>query len=68
MAPEAVEDFKLLPARGRSIMHDAIETHLRYEPEKVSHSQIKRLRGIVIRNIGYQWEKSECSTMLWRKL
>lgn len=46
MAPEAVEDFKLLSARDRSIVRDAIETHLRYEPKKVSLSRIKRLRGI----------------------
>jgi len=46
MAPEAVEDFKLLSARDRSIVRDSIETHLRYEPKKVSRSRIKRLRGI----------------------
>ncbi len=45
-APEAVQDFKRLSARNRSIVRDAIEKHLRYEPEKVSKSRIKRLRGI----------------------
>ncbi len=45
-APEAVQDFKRLSARNRSIVRDAIEKYLRYEPEKVSKSRIKRLRGI----------------------
>jgi mRNA interferase RelE/StbE len=45
-APEAVQDFKRLSARDRSIVRDAIERHLRYEPEKISRSRIKRLRGI----------------------
>jgi len=35
-----------LSARDRSIVRDAIEQHLRYEPEKTSKSRIKRLRGI----------------------
>lgn len=30
--------------RGEAL--DAIETHLRYEPEKVSKSRIKRLEGL----------------------
>jgi mRNA-degrading endonuclease RelE of RelBE toxin-antitoxin system len=46
VAPEAVQDFKRLSARDRSIVRDAIEQHLRYEPEKTSKSRIKRLRGI----------------------
>ena len=41
-----MQDFKRLPAYDRSIVWDAIEKHLRYEPEKVSRSRIKRLRGI----------------------
>ena len=45
MAPEAVNDLKSLTARNRSILLDAIEKHLRYEPDKVSRSRIKRLRG-----------------------
>ena len=28
------------------MLQDAIERHLRYEPQKVSRSSIKRLRGI----------------------
>jgi mRNA interferase RelE/StbE len=45
-APEAIQDFKRLSARDRSIVRDAIEKHLRYEPERASKSRIKRLRGI----------------------
>ncbi|MCH7939350.1 MAG: type II toxin-antitoxin system RelE/ParE family toxin [Candidatus Marinimicrobia bacterium] len=45
MAPEAVNDLKSLTARNRSILLDAIEKHLRYEPDKISRSRIKRLRG-----------------------
>ena len=41
-----MQDFKRLPAYDRSIVWDAIEKHLRYEPEKVSRSRIKRLRGV----------------------
>jgi mRNA-degrading endonuclease RelE of RelBE toxin-antitoxin system len=46
LAPEAVEDLQRLPVRERSTVRDAIERHLRYEPEKVSRSSIKRLREI----------------------
>lgn len=46
LAPEAVDDFEKLSARDRSTVRDAIEIHLRYEPEKVSKSRIKRLRGM----------------------
>ena len=45
-APEAVQDLKRLSARNRSIVQDAIEKHLRFEPDKVSQNRIKRLRGI----------------------
>ena len=45
-APEAVQDFKRLSARDRSIVKQTIEKHLRYEPERVSKSRIKKLRGI----------------------
>jgi mRNA-degrading endonuclease RelE of RelBE toxin-antitoxin system len=45
LAPEAIEDFKLLGARERSTIRDAIEIHLRHEPKKISKSRIKRLRG-----------------------
>jgi mRNA interferase RelE/StbE len=46
LAPEAIQDLKHLSARDRSIVQDAIERHLRHEPEKISQSRIKRLRGL----------------------
>ncbi len=45
-APEAVQDFKRLSARDRSTLKEAIEKHLRYEPQKISKSRIKRLQGV----------------------
>ncbi|RME56502.1 type II toxin-antitoxin system RelE/ParE family toxin [Candidatus Parcubacteria bacterium] len=46
LAPEAIEDLKRLSARERAIVWDALEKHLRFEPDKVSKSRIKRLRGM----------------------
>jgi mRNA-degrading endonuclease RelE of RelBE toxin-antitoxin system len=46
LAPEVVEDLKKLKANIRADVRAALETHLRYEPEKVSRSRIKRLRGL----------------------
>ena len=46
MSPEALQDIKLLDARQRAIVKDAIETHLRHEPTKTSKSRIKKLRGL----------------------
>jgi len=46
LAPEAAEDFRALKASLRSTVREALETHLRHEPTKVSKSRIKRLRGI----------------------
>ena len=46
LAPEAARALRALPARHRSEVRDALETHLRHEPTKVSKSRIKRLRGI----------------------
>lgn len=46
LAPQAVESLRTLPAFDRSAVRDAIETHLRYEPAKLSKSRIKRLRGL----------------------
>lgn len=41
--PEAREDMLALRAHEHKKVLDAIEIHLRYEPEKVSKSRIKRL-------------------------
>jgi mRNA interferase RelE/StbE len=46
LAPEAVEDLQELKANVRAAVQDAIEEHLRHEPEKVSKTRIKRLRGL----------------------
>ena len=46
LAPEAAEDFRDLKANLRSTVREALETHLRHGPTKVSKSRIKRLRGI----------------------
>jgi mRNA interferase RelE/StbE len=46
LAPEAVEDFKRLSANVRAIVRQALETHLKHEPEKSSRSRIKRLQGL----------------------
>ena len=47
LAPEAVEDLKGLTASVRTRVRAALETHLRYEPERTSRSRIKRLRGLL---------------------
>jgi mRNA-degrading endonuclease RelE of RelBE toxin-antitoxin system len=46
LAPEAVEDLRGLTAYARAKVRDAIEAHLRHEPEKTSRSRIKRLHGV----------------------
>jgi mRNA-degrading endonuclease RelE of RelBE toxin-antitoxin system len=46
LAPEAADDFKKLAARDRSMIKEAIKTHLRHQPQRTSRSRIKRLRGI----------------------
>jgi mRNA interferase RelE/StbE len=46
LAPEAVEDFRAFRANVRADIRTALETHLRHEPEKLSRSRIKRLRGL----------------------
>ncbi|MCU0565368.1 MAG: type II toxin-antitoxin system RelE/ParE family toxin [Oculatellaceae cyanobacterium Prado106] len=43
-SPEAEEDIIALRASDRAKALDAIETFLRYEPEKTSKSRIKSLR------------------------
>ena len=45
-SPEAVDDFRRLSAQDRSAVRDAIERHLRHQPEMLSRSRIKRLRGL----------------------
>jgi mRNA-degrading endonuclease RelE of RelBE toxin-antitoxin system len=46
LAPGAVQAMRALAAGRRAEVRDAIETHLRHEPRKVSKSRIKRLRGL----------------------
>lgn len=46
LAPEAVEDLKSLKASLRADVRSALEIHLRHEPQKMSRSRIKRLRGL----------------------
>lgn len=46
LAPQGAQEFRALPARLRSEVRDAMETHLRHEPRKASKSRSKRLRGI----------------------
>jgi mRNA-degrading endonuclease RelE of RelBE toxin-antitoxin system len=46
LAPEAAEDFRALKANLRATVREALETHLRHAPTKVSKSRIKRLRGL----------------------
>ncbi len=43
----ALEDLRELRAVDRSKIEDAIETYLRYEPDRVTKSRIKRLRGMI---------------------
>jgi mRNA interferase RelE/StbE len=47
LAPEAVEDLRRLTANVRATVRTALETHLRYQPEKTSRSRIKRLQGLL---------------------
>lgn len=46
LAPEAVEDLQSLPASTRAAVRDGMETYLRHEPQRVSKTRIKRLRGL----------------------
>jgi len=46
LAPQAAASLRALAAFERSAVRAALETHLRYEPAKVSKSRIKRLRGL----------------------
>jgi mRNA interferase RelE/StbE len=46
LSPEAVDDLRSLPAGLRAAVREALETHLRHEPTKLSKSRIKRLQGV----------------------
>jgi mRNA-degrading endonuclease RelE of RelBE toxin-antitoxin system len=46
LAPEAVTDLRGLRANIRAVVRDALERHLRHEPERTSRTRIKRLRGL----------------------
>jgi mRNA-degrading endonuclease RelE of RelBE toxin-antitoxin system len=46
LAPEAAEDLRKLKTNVRRAVRSALEKHLKHEPEKVSRSRIKRLRGV----------------------
>jgi mRNA interferase RelE/StbE len=46
LTPEAVEDLDHLKANARAEVRKAMERHLRHEPQKVSKSRVKRLRGV----------------------
>jgi mRNA-degrading endonuclease RelE of RelBE toxin-antitoxin system len=46
LAPQAAQNLRALPARLRTEVREALETHLRHEPQKLSKSRIKRLRGV----------------------
>ena len=46
LAPEAIDDLRDLRAPDRATVKEALETHLRHEPTKMSRSRIKRLRGL----------------------
>ena len=46
LTDEAVADFKAMKASWRVAVKEAMEIHLRHEPEKVSRSRIKRLREL----------------------
>ena len=46
MTENAKSDYRSLDARWRSAVKRALEVHLRHEPQKVSKSRIKKLRGV----------------------
>ena len=46
LAPQAAASLRGLPAYDRATVREALETHLRFEPAKVSKSRIRRLRGL----------------------
>lgn len=46
LAREAERQLRSVSAKDRALLRDALETHLRHEPTKVSKSRIKRLRAL----------------------
>lgn len=46
LTDEAEDDMKALTAAANRVVRAALETHLRYEPRRVSRSRIKRLTGL----------------------
>jgi mRNA-degrading endonuclease RelE of RelBE toxin-antitoxin system len=58
LAPEAIEDLRRLSARDRANVMEAMERHLRHEPERVSCSRIKSLGGL--RKPQYRLRVKEC--------
>ncbi len=46
LAPEAVADLRRLKAPLRATVKEALERHLRHQPQKLSRSRVKRLRGL----------------------
>ena len=46
IAPSASKELLALPAQLRATVRDGIELHLRFEPQKLSKSRIKRLRWL----------------------
>ena len=45
-APEAAEDLQQLKANIRTVVRASLQQYLRHQPELVSKSRIKRLRGM----------------------
>src|SRR5262249_39063145 len=45
LAPEAAEALQRMSDFHRAEIRDALETHLRHEPTRVSKTRVKRLRG-----------------------
>ena len=46
LAPEAARQFRAVRAFDRAAIGEALETHLRHQPDVISKSRIKRLRGL----------------------
>src|SRR5690349_7408429 len=46
-APEAAADLQQLKANIRATVRASLQQYLRHQPEHVSRSRIKRLRGII---------------------